>query len=65
MLKKIVEKCKEQGISIMELERRAGLAERTIYKWDESIPSVKKVLAVANALGCTVDELVTEEGGDE
>ena len=61
MLKNIVDRCKEQGISIAELERQANLAERTIYKWDVSVPSVKKVLAVAKVLGCTVDDLMAEE----
>ena len=61
MLKNIVDRCKEQGISIAELERQANLAERTIYKWDVSVPSVKKVMAVAKVLGCTVDELMAGE----
>lgn len=61
MLKNIVDRCKEQGISIAELERKANLAERTIYKWDVSVPSVKKVMAVAKVLGCTVDDLMAEE----
>ena len=60
MLTKILEKCKERGITLAELERQAGLANRTIYKWNESVPSVDKVLAVANVLGVTVDELVRE-----
>ena len=60
VLAKILDKCREQGITLAELERKAGLANRTIYKWNESIPSVDKVLAVANVLGVTVDELVRE-----
>lgn len=62
MLTKILEKCKEKGMTLAELERQAGLANRTIYKWNENIPSVEKVLAVANVLGVTVDELVKKEG---
>ena len=62
MLTKILEKCKERGITLAELERQAGLANRTIYKWNENVPSVEKVLAVANVLGVTVDELVKKEG---
>ena len=60
VLAKILDKCREQGITLAELERKAGLANRTIYKWNESVPSVDKVLAVANVLGVTVDELVRE-----
>ena len=62
MLTKILEKCKEKGLTLAELERQAGLANRTIYKWNENVPSVEKVLAVANVLGVTVDELVKKEG---
>lgn len=62
MLTKILEKCKEKGMTLAELERQAGLANRTIYKWNENVPSVEKVLAVANVLGVTVDELVKKEG---
>lgn len=62
MLTKILEKCKEKGMTLAELEREAGLANRTIYKWNENVPSVEKVVAVAKALGVTVDELVKKEG---
>ena len=60
MLTNILEKCKEKGLTLAELERQAGLANRTIYKWDENVPSVEKVLAVANVLGVTVEELAKE-----
>lgn len=60
MLKNILDRCQEKKITIAELERQAGLKQRTIYKWDESKPSVDKVLAVANVLGVTVEELSKE-----
>lgn len=62
MLKRIVALCQEQKISVLELERLAGLKQRTVYKWDENIPAVDKVKAVADVLGVTVDDLVKEEG---
>ena len=62
MLGKIMSKCKERGITLAELERKAGLTNRTIYRWDENKPSIDKVLSVANALEVTVDELLKEEG---
>ena len=58
MLKKITEFCKEKKISVLELERMAGLKPRTVYKWDCSIPAVDKVKAVADILGVTVDDLI-------
>lgn len=60
MLGKIVELCKEKSMSIAELERQANLKQRTVYRWDESKPSVEKALAVANVLGVTVEELMKE-----
>jgi len=64
MREKIIKLCRERGISLAELERRAGLANRTIYKWSDSIPSVDKVIAVADILGVTVEELVKKEKDD-
>ena len=64
MLKKIMEKCREKGISLAELERQAGLEARTVYKWDSSVPAVDKAMAVAKVLETTVEELMKPEDGD-
>lgn len=61
MLAIIAEKCKERGISLAELERQAGLSNRTIYRWNENLPSIDKVCAVAKVLGCKVDDLLKIE----
>ncbi len=58
MLERIAELCREKKISILELERRAGLKNRTIYKWDQSMPSADKVKSVADVLGTTMEELL-------
>lgn len=63
MLGRITELCRERKISVLELERRAGLKQRTVYRWDDNMPSVDKVKAVADVLGVTVDDLLRE--GDE
>ena len=60
MLGRITELCRERKISVLELERRAGLKQRTVYRWDDSIPAVDKVKAVADVLGTTVDDLLRE-----
>lgn len=49
-------------MSLAELERKANLKPRTIYKWDDNTPSADKVYAVANVLDTTVDELIKEDG---
>jgi len=60
LLQNIRKKCEEMNISLSELERRAEIPERSIYRWDEVIPSYDKVLKVASALNCSVEELSKE-----
>lgn len=52
--------CASKGISIFALEERLGFARSSICKWNTNIPSATKVKAVAEALECTVDELLEE-----
>lgn len=55
---KIKEICKERGISIRELERRAGLGEGTVKKWKDFTPRAESLVRIADVLGVTVDELL-------
>ena len=57
MYEKIKELCKARKITIADLEQAAGLGTRTIYRWDINAPSFDKVVAVADALGISLDEL--------
>lgn len=55
-LKEIVESiCEDRGISVRELERKAGLKARTIQHWDTSDPSGEKLFRVAVALEVPVE----------
>lgn len=56
--------CKERGLSLRQLEQDAGIANNTICRWGDNIPSVDKVKRVADALGVTVDELLRENTHD-
>lgn len=60
---KMVERIKlsaaKQGLTLAQLEQRLGFGVRTIYRWDQSSPSVDKVLAVANLLHVSLYWLVT------
>ena len=60
LLERIEALCREKRISILELERMAGLKQRTVYKWDSSVPAIDKVKAVADVLGVTLDELMKD-----
>lgn len=49
----------EKGITVAELERRVGVSNATISRWQKSIPSADKLQRVAKELGTTMDYLVT------
>ena len=58
----IFERAKKRGISINKLEEQAELSKGSICKWGKSVsPTVKSIKKVADILGCTVDELITEK----
>lgn len=48
---KIKELCKEKNVSVGQVEKRAGLGNGTISKWNDSKPTVDNLLAVAKELG--------------
>lgn len=54
-VKAIAEK---RGISLKQLEVKAGIGNGTIGKWRESAPSVDTLKKVADALDVTVSTLV-------
>lgn len=60
LLHNIKIKCKEKGLSVAALEREIGVAEKSIFKWDESMPSADKLVRAAQVLGTTAEELLKE-----
>ena len=57
----IKHRCKDKKTSVLSLENELGFARGRIYKWNDSPPSVKKVQAVAERLGCSIDELIGDK----
>lgn len=57
MLQIIQELCTKRGLTIAELERKAGLGNGTIRRWGESYPSVDKAMRVAKVLNVSVEYL--------
>lgn len=57
---KIKEICKEKGVSPSSVEKKAGLGNGAITKWNNFSPSVKNLKAVADILDVSVDELIEE-----
>ena len=61
MLDKIKELCKENGMSVSQLEQSLGFCNKAIYKWDEQTPGIDRVKKVADYFGVTVDYLISDE----
>ena len=58
-------RAKERGISINKLEEEANVSTGSICKWGNGIsPTVKNIKKVADILECTVDELISDAGGE-
>lgn len=56
----IVHRAKESGVSINSIEKEAGLGVGSICKWNTVSPTVRNLKRVADILGCTLDDLMTE-----
>lgn len=54
----IKELCKEKGISIASVEKKANLSNGTISKWNKSSPTIDKLQAVAAVLKVKIDKLL-------
>ena len=51
--------CSKYNYNLASLERAAGLGQGTIRRWNKNIPSVEKLLIVANLLHTNADYLLT------
>lgn len=61
MVENIKRLCSAQGLTIQQLEAKAGIPTGTIGRWGKDgkfMPSVDKVERVADTLGVTVDALL-------
>lgn len=61
LFQKIKQLAEEKGTSIRAVENDAGLSNGTISKWDKSVPSVKNLQAVAEALDVPLEYLLVDE----
>lgn len=58
---KIKTECIKRKISIKQLEEKTGLSNGVVSKWKSVSPTVDNVKKVADYLGLTVDELVSDK----
>lgn len=50
--------CEKKGVSVSSVEKKAGLSNGAISKWNNSSPTVEKLNAVAKVLNVKVDSLL-------
>lgn len=50
--------CGQKGISVWRLERDLGFSNRSVSKWNESDPGIRKVQKVADYLGVAIEDLL-------
>ena len=55
---KIREICREKGVSVASVEKKAGLSNGAISKWNNASPTVDNLNAVAIILKVKVDKLL-------
>lgn len=58
LVKSIKNVCEEKGVSIRTLESDLGFSPGLISRWARMNPSISKIVAVADYLGVSLDELV-------
>ncbi len=54
----VVKIATKKGMSLVEVEKKAGLGQSAISKWKKSTPTVRSLKKVADALGCSVATLL-------
>lgn len=57
--------CTDKGVSIAEIEKRAGLGNGTIKKWEICSPTVSKLEAVARILDTSIMDILGQEKENE
>ena len=60
MYDKIRKLAKEKGFSIPSIEEATGLSNGAISKWNISSPSVDNLKKVADFLGVTMEDLMSD-----
>ena len=61
LFERIQNTAKKRGMSLRELNNRAGLGTNAIYRWKKSKPAADKLQAVADVLHVSVDYLLGNE----
>ena len=54
----IKELCEKKGVSVWTLEKDLGFSNRSISKWNETDPGIRKVQKVADYFGVAIEDLL-------
>lgn len=58
LVERIKTLCKKKKITIAELERKSGISNGQIRKWDNSSPGIDKLITVANYFDVSIDYII-------
>lgn len=58
LVEKVIKLCEEKNMSQGQLEKELGFSRSSVRKWDDSSPSMDKVVAVADFFHVSVDWLM-------
>lgn len=54
---RIKEECRKREINVSQLAKELHFGTGSIAKWNQSAPSIEKVVAIADSFRMSVDEL--------
>lgn len=57
---RVIKLIEEQRLTKAKVESAAQLGNGTIESWKNGNPTISKLEAVSNVLGCTVEDLIKE-----
>lgn len=60
MLDKIKDIASKKGITITDIEKDCSLPPKSIYKWNKNMPSIDRVIKVADYLKVDVNCLISD-----
>lgn len=61
LLEKIKLKAKNKGLTLRQVNEKAGLGTNAIYRWKNQTPNIESVKKVADVLGVSTDYLLGKE----
>ena len=61
LMDKIRDLAEQKGIKIKDLCEKSGVPYSCMYEWNEHEPTASRLIAVANALGVSVEKLLEQE----